>query len=185
VSIPADLSRCSGCGLQLPELDAPTPADVGASPACWALYGRLLVAEYSQAPSPRLHQLTVDSYGAQHPSARHDRSDRSPALHLIGLCLLLERGVSAQQTSELVAQILECPPSFDRLEPHVPNGTITVSDILAARTPDEHARLVEQWAASVWDAWAPHHGAVRAWLDGSRSGRLPPTPRNGDVVVQE
>jgi Family of unknown function (DUF5946) len=171
VSIPADLSRCPGCGLRLPELDAPTPVDVGASPACWAVYGRLLVAEYSRAPSPRLHQLTVDSYGAQHPSARHDRSDRSLGLHLIGLCLLLERGASAQQISDLLAQILECPPSFGRLEAPTPNGTITVSDAAAAQSPDEHARLVEQWATSVWHAWVPYHGAVRAWIDGNRSGR--------------
>jgi uncharacterized protein DUF5946 len=174
VSIPAGLSRCPGCGLRLPELDAPTPVDVDASPACWALYGRLLVAEYDQAPSPRLHQLTVDSYGAQHPSARHDRSDRALGLHLIGLCLLLERGASAQQTSELLAQVLEHPPSFGRLEAPTPNGAITVSDVAAAQNPDEHSRLVEQWAASVWHAWAPHHGVVRAWIDGSHGGpRMP------------
>jgi hypothetical protein len=171
VSTRANLTRCPGCGLQLPELDAPTPADVGASPACWALYGRLLVAEYSQAPSPRLHQLTVDSYGAQHPSVREDRSDRSLGLHLIGLCLLLERGASAQQTGKLLARILEHPPPFSQLGAPTRNGTITVSEIAAAQEPEEHALLVEQWATSVWHAWAPCHGAVRAWIDGSRSGR--------------
>jgi hypothetical protein len=31
---PAHARDSPGCGLQLPELDAPTPADVGASPAC-------------------------------------------------------------------------------------------------------------------------------------------------------
>jgi Family of unknown function (DUF5946) len=172
VSPPADLRACPGCGLELPELDATTPADVGASPACWALYGRLLVAEYSQAPSRRLHQLTVDSYGAQHSSARQDRSDRSLALHLIGLCLLLERGASPQRTNELLVQILERPPSCSRLEAPTPNGTITVLDVVAARNPDEHDRLVEQWATSVWDAWKPHHAIVRSWIDGSGSRRL-------------
>jgi Family of unknown function (DUF5946) len=171
VSIPPQLSRCPGCGLQLPELDAPTPADVGASPACWALYGRLLVAEYGHAPSPRLHQLTVDSYGAQHPSARQDRSDRSLGLHLIGLCLLLERGASARQTNTLVAQILERRPLLRWLEAPTRNGTITVSDVATARNPDEHARLVERWATGVWNAWTPHHATVRAWIDGDRSGR--------------
>jgi Family of unknown function (DUF5946) len=170
VTISADRSRCPGCGVQLPELDAPTPVDVSTSPACWALYGRLLVAEYSQAPSPRLHQLTVDSYGAQHPGIRQDRSDRSLGLHLIGLCLLIERGASAQQTSKLVVQILERLPSFGELNAPTPNGIITVSDVAAARSPDEHARVIEQWAKSVWDAWSPHHAAVRAWIDGTYSG---------------
>jgi Family of unknown function (DUF5946) len=171
VSNPPDLSRCPGCGLQLPELGGPTPVDVGASPACWALYGRLLVAEYGRAPSARLHQLTVDSYGAQHPSVRQDRSNRSLGLHLIGLCLLLERGASAQQTRMLLARILERPPSFGPLEAPTRNGTITVSDVAAALNPDDHARLVERWATSVWNAWAAHHDTVRAWIDGNRSGR--------------
>jgi hypothetical protein len=161
--MPADLRACPGCGLELPELDAPTPADVGASPACWALYGRLLVYEYSQAPSARLHRLTVDTYAVQHPSAQEHCSFWSLGLHLIGLCLLLERGASARQTTKLLAQVFEHPPSFRRLEPPVPNGTITVSDVISARNPDEHARLVEQWARSVWNAWAPDHAAVQGW----------------------
>jgi Family of unknown function (DUF5946) len=164
--MPADAGTCPGCGLQLPELDAPTPADVGASPACWALYGRLLVYQYSQALSPRLHRLTVDTYAVQHPAARNHHSLSSLEPHLIGLCLLLERGSSPQRANELLAQILERPRACRRLEAPTPNGTITVSDV-AARNPDEHDRLVEQWATSVWDAWAPHHAAVRGWIDGA------------------
>jgi hypothetical protein len=172
VTLQADLRACPGCCCELPELDAPTPAHIGASPACWALYGRLLVYEYSQAPSPRLHRLTVDAYAVQHPGAPRHRSGWSLGLHLMGLCLLLERGASALQATKLLAQMLERPHSFRSLEPPVPNGAITVSDVLAARSPDEHARLVEQWATRVWDAWAPHHAAVRGWIDGSRSMRL-------------
>ncbi len=42
LKMPADAGTCPGRGLQLPELDAPTPADVGASPACWALGRRTM-----------------------------------------------------------------------------------------------------------------------------------------------
>jgi hypothetical protein len=168
--MPANSGTCPGCGIKLPELNAPTPADVGASPACWALYGRLLVDQYSQALPPRLHRLTVDTYAAQHPAARNYRSFSSLGSHLIGLCLLLERGASLQWTNELLVQILERPPSCRRLEAPTPNGTIMISDVATARNPDEHGRLVEQWAASVWDAWAPHHVAVRGWIDGADRG---------------
>jgi hypothetical protein len=91
-------------------------------------------------------------------------------LHLIGLCLLLEREASAQQTSKLLAQFLERPLSFGRLDAPTPNGSITVSDVAAARNRDDHARLVEQWATSVWHAWASHHVAVRSWIDGTDQG---------------
>jgi hypothetical protein len=165
--MPADSGTCPGCGLKLPELNAPTPADVGASPACWALYGRLLVYQYSQALPPRLHRLTVDTYAVQHPAARNRRSFSSLRPHLIGLCLLLERRVSPQRTNELLAQILELPPSCSRLDAPKLNGTITVADVAAARNPDEHDRLVEQWATNVWGAWVTHHAAVRDGIDGA------------------
>jgi hypothetical protein len=51
------------------------------------------------------------------------------------------------------------------------------SDVAAAHNLDDHARLVERWATSVWQAWAPHHGVVRAWIDGNRSGRPHPDSR--------
>ena len=35
------------------------------------------------------------------------------------------------------------------LEKSAQNGPITVLDVVAARNPDEHDRLVEQWATSV------------------------------------
>jgi Family of unknown function (DUF5946) len=130
LNMPADSGTCPGCGLELPELNAPTPADVGASPACWALYGRLLVYQYGQAFPPRLHRLTVDTYAVQHPDARNHRSLASLGPHLIGLCLLLERGASPQRRNELLAQILERPPPCSRLKaptPKAPGAQIRTS----------------------------------------------------------
>ena len=165
--MPADPGTCPGCGLKLPELDAPTPADIGASAACWALYGRLLVYQYSRALPPRVNRLTVDTYAVQHPAGRNHHSFSSLRPHLIGLCLLLERGATPQRTNELLAQILERPPFCKRLEAPTPNGTITVWDVAAARNPDEHDQRVEPRAVSVWDAWVTHHPAVRSWIDGA------------------
>ena len=44
---------------------------------------------------------------------------------------------------------------------------MTVLDVLQAKTPREHDRLVRAWAADLWEAWAAHHGTVRAWLERS------------------
>lgn len=158
-------AACPGCGLALPELDAPAPAHLGVSPACWALYGRLLVREYGHLADGLVHRLTVATYAVQHPGIPEQRSLGSTAAQLIALCLVLERGASAQQTTTRLATILERPPAFRWLEPPRPNGTINVADVVAARTPDEHARLVGRWASDVWSSWAPHHAVVRGWID--------------------
>jgi hypothetical protein len=165
MSIRTDPRACPGCGLELPELDASAPADVSASPACWALYGRLLVAEYGQAASPRLHRLTVDTYAVQHPARSGCRSIRSLVPHLIGLCLALEREASARHAPRLLDQTLEWLPSLRWLEAPVPNGTITIADAVSFRNLDERARRIEQWATNVWDAWSLHHATVRGWIE--------------------
>jgi Family of unknown function (DUF5946) len=164
---------CPGCGVELPELDGPAPAHLGASPACWALYARLLVREYGDLADGLVHRLTVATYAVQHPDGSRHRSPESTALQLIALCLVLERGASAQGTTTLLASVLEQPPAFPWLEPPRPNGTLNVSDVAAARTPAEHARLVVQWARDVWSSWAPHHTTVGGWIDASLGG--PPT----------
>lgn len=41
------LEKCDDCGVTLPAVEGPTHAYLGASPACWALYGEVLAREYS------------------------------------------------------------------------------------------------------------------------------------------
>ena len=165
-----DLLACPGCGVELAVLDAPTPVHVDASAACWALYGRLLVRQYTEISDGRVHRLTIATYAVQHPAMRERRPPASMTLELIALCLLLERGASVGRTTTRLAGILERPPALHRLEPPRPNGTINVSDVAAAHTPGEHARLVHCWARDVWQAWAPQHAQVRRWIDASFSG---------------
>jgi hypothetical protein len=161
---PADLDTCPGCGLEFPQLDAPTPANLGASAACWALYGRLLVREYTLAVSRRAHRLTVSAYAVQHPATSVHQPIEHMSLHLIELCLLLEHGTIAQQAPKLLATALGPPADLHWLQPPVPNGTITISNVLAAPTRDEQKLVVERWAWNVWNAWNPHHPTVRGWI---------------------
>lgn len=170
---PSNPGTCPGCGLQLPQIDASAPA--GASAACWALYGRLLVREYGLAVSRRVHQLTVSAYAVQHPAGRRHHPIESVSTHLIELCLLLEHGTSAHQAMKLLAKLPGQPAGERRLEPPVPNGTVTVSDVLAAPAQRDQIKLVvERWARNVWDAWRPHHATVQAWTErGLRRTRSP------------
>ena len=49
----------------------------------------------------------------------------------------------------------------------MPNGTITVRDVVGARCAEEHTIRVNEWARNVWSAWSPHHLTVRGWLEES------------------
>jgi hypothetical protein len=82
-------SACPGCGLVLPVHAGPTHAYMGASPACWRLYGQASTLSWGSADDLPLPRLVADAYGAQHPGRRQVRAVQSVAVHLMGLCLIL------------------------------------------------------------------------------------------------
>ncbi len=156
---------CAGCGVVLPEFDGPTHPYIGASPACWALYGELLTYEYGELGYPECHRLTVDAYAAQHPGKREPRSIRSVATHLSGLYLVLERGFDGPAATALKNRVVEAEPGFKWLNPPATNGALTVQDVLEMRSEMPHCDAVEAWARSVWGIWEPHHSTVRDWVE--------------------
>ncbi|MGH2828062.1 MAG: DUF5946 family protein [Actinomycetota bacterium] len=159
-------TACPGCGLVRPSTDGPTHPYIGSSPACWALFGEVLAREFNDPTYFRLHQVTVDTYAVQHPGVPERRSIQSVGLHLMTLCLMLEDGVDPREGPQLHKRMVT-KPHFQWLTPPEPNGDITVETVLAAQSATQHEELVETWARAVWNAWSPHHGTVRAWLDES------------------
>jgi hypothetical protein len=108
--------------------------------------------------------LSVDAYAVQHPGVPEPRAIRSVAVHLMSLCLVLERGWRpADATRRLGGLVERARPHW--LDPPVPNGRLTVEHPLAA-PPAEHTARVRAWAEDVWRAWSLHHAQVNAWLDG-------------------
>lgn len=103
--------------------------------------------------------LAVDAYAVQHPGVEERRAVQSVAVHLLDLCSILERGGDPGEAPDLIRGAIARSPGWTWLPVSQPIGTITVSDVLAGR------RDVAQWADDVWDAFAPHHDQVRAWLD--------------------
>lgn len=163
---PGTRTTCPGCGLSLPPHKGPTHAYVGSSPACWQLFGRLSTDPFARREGTLLRRLVVDSYAAQHPGVPHRRSIQSVAVHLMGLCVLLERGVEERR----LVPVLGRPPArktmdLHWLEPPDFTGTVTAADVLATGPEESYITSAEAWACSVWEAWRPHHGTVRAWLD--------------------
>ena len=93
-------SACPGCGLVLPDHDGPVHDYIGASAACWQLYGRVLARDYGEFGMPDEHKFIVDAYAVQHPGENVPRARQSVGLHLIRLCLMLERDAPQRCTQQ-------------------------------------------------------------------------------------
>jgi hypothetical protein len=151
--------------LVLPTFNGPTHAYVGASPACWRLYGRVSTLSWGRPDDLALDRLVIDAYGAQHPGRRQVRAVQSVAVHLMGLCNVLERAREPRIVPTRDRQRVRRTLDLHWLEPPSPIGALTVHGPLRANGPEEHAVSVEAWARDVWAAWATHHETVRSWLD--------------------
>ncbi len=148
----------------LPAQDGPTHRYLGASAACWALYGRLMAREFNDPAYAPIHQMSTDTYAVQHPGVPERRTIQSVALHLMTLCLAFGEERRSLDGPRLHKRMVARAP-FHWLEPPRPNGRVTVADVLRAEGPAEHRTLVAAWARDVWDAWAPHHPTVLTWIE--------------------
>ncbi len=162
------LEPCPGCAAAVPGEDGPTHRYIAASPGCWRLYGELLGREYADyARFAPVHRLTVDAYAAQHPGTPSPQSIGSVGAHLIRLHLQLERELPHDRANDAMLDISSrLKGYFVWLDPPEHPGDRTVLDVLGAGGPEEHMGRVRGWAASVWEAWAPHHETVRRWAAG-------------------
>jgi hypothetical protein len=117
----------------------------------------------------RVHRLTVDAYAVQHPGTDTPQARNSVGIHLSRLLLILERGWPIERANAAMQSITAKKNSYPWLTPPENPGPLTVRHPLTAATPEEHAEKIEQWARSVWMAWAVHHPTVRAWCESIRS----------------
>jgi hypothetical protein len=157
---------CPGCGATVPDVDVIRPHNyVGSAPGCWLLYSEVLAREYSDYRYTPAHQLTVDAYAVQHPGAPERRSAQSVAIHLVGLCLSLERGRGPAELPRLRQRMAPPKRIFPWLTPPASLGELTVADVHAAETPEAHRDRVVRWARTAWAAWSVHHAQVHAWSD--------------------
>jgi len=152
---------CPGCRLEMPR----RPASQGhgyynASTECWSVYTEVLGAEFSNAVLfGQVHQLTVDSYAVQHAGGSHP--DKSVAVHLVGLHLVLERSVRPTQVPALLQTLASSVRAWPHFEPPPAQWSMTVFDVAVCGSASEHAEAVRAWSASVWEAWAPEHSRIR------------------------
>jgi hypothetical protein len=141
------------------------------SPGCWAVYGEVLTREYSDPAYAEVHRQTVDAFAVQHPGQPSKQSFRSVGMHLLRLCLILERGFSDEAAAKAMPVISSGKDEFHWLTPPVAMGPITAVDVWKTKSADEHLQAVRDWARSAWLAWSQHHEQVRRWVPADFSHR--------------
>ena len=164
------LVRCVGCGGLVSSIDGPTHRYMESSPGCWAIYGEVLAREYSDPAFAAVHRQTVDAYAVQHPGQPSKQSIRSVDIHLVRLCLMLERGFNDEAALMATSVIVSGKDGFHWLTPPPSMGTITAVDVWRTNSAEEHLQAVREWARSAWHAWAQHHEQIRRWVPAQFSG---------------
>jgi hypothetical protein len=130
-----------------------------ASAECWSLFEKVLAAEFQNPVLfGQVHQLTVDTYAVQHAGGRHP--DKSVCIHLVGLHLMLERGIAPVKVSPRL-QRLATRANWPHLVPPEERAALTVYDVAFADSLQTHALRVREWAGEVWRVWSPHHHVAR------------------------
>jgi hypothetical protein len=172
--------ECPGCGIVLPRRDGPRHAYLGASAACWSLYQRLSCPSSASPDPSRVRRLIGDAYAAQHPGVEQVRSVQSVAVHLMDLCVLLERDGEVRRPARVLGRTQpRRAVDLHWLAPPEARGSMTLIDAIGREVGALRAERVEAWAAEVWAAWELHHATVRRWLDAvparrvNRSGPIP------------
>jgi hypothetical protein len=109
------------------------------------------------------HQLVVDAYAVQHPDGEDPRAVRSVGIHLMTLCLFLERGADPALGTRLHRRMIE-RPVFHPLAPPGGRARLTVVDMPVSGPAAAARDAAYAWASSAWSAWSGHHDAVHCWL---------------------
>ena len=164
------LIPCIGCGALVPDIEGPSfRYPESGSPGCWVIYDEILAREYQDFGYAAVHQLSVDTaaspYAVQHPGRRTPQTIQSVNVHLISLCLVLERGCDAARATQIMDRaVRRFKGQFAWLEPPASRGALTVLDVVRAGDAEEHQRQVRRWAESAWEAWSFHHATIHAWV---------------------
>lgn len=158
------VEKCPGCAAELDVIDGPTHRYIGASPACWAVYGRLLAGDIPLAPN-RGVSLLVDAYAAQHPGGDSPQATQSAAVHLIVLQAVAHHGLAPRDLVALRGAAVDQGRGrggYPRLLPAPDSWQLTIHDLANEGDPDKRARLAATYPQAVLEAWSAIHGQTIA-----------------------
>lgn len=134
-----------------------------ASPECWLVYTEVLAEEYGNAVLfGQVHQLTVDTYAVQHAGGPHP--DKSVAVHLCGLHLVLEKNLKPVTVPPMLQRIASGVDHWPHFTSPASIEALTVFDVALTKSMSDHIEAVRRWAGLVWKAWAPQHPEIARFV---------------------
>jgi hypothetical protein len=129
---------------------------------CFELFSELCALGYTNSQYGAVTFYGVDAHALQHPEIHGKKNN---AAHLLRLHWIFARGAYTQSgvVPTWWQQYLQ-RRDVPRLAPPTRRGTITVTEVAGAQSPQAYADLMQQWAHNVYDAWHMHHEWARRAL---------------------
>jgi hypothetical protein len=109
-----------------------------------------------------IHQHVVDAWLAQHADER--TKPIALTFALIGLYLHVERGFSGRQVQRFHMLLGRHKRSWPSFALPRERGSVTAGQVIAAPAGPERDRTIDDWCASVWNAYWESHPAVAELL---------------------
>lgn len=153
-------TTCPGCGSCLAvNQNARYDGYFNVSPECWLIFTDVIGVEFGNAVLfGQVHQLTVDTYAVQHVGGNHP--DKSMAIHLVGLYLVLERNIKPTQATTLIKGLADVVKSWPHFTPPDNKASMTINDVTPVGSMDSHILSIHKWGREVWDIWSSHQLAI-------------------------
>lgn len=132
---------------------------------CLDLFASLSALLRAERAYAEVHLFSVDAHALQHPEIHGTLNNH---VHLLSLCLMLERQASSAMGTRkpAVEKFLALGRQWPSLDPPPAGrrGSLTVADVVAAPA-EQRPALARLWAGQVWEAWAAHQPWARRTLD--------------------
>lgn len=151
--------ECPGCRLRLPDKSLGSADRFNASGECLETFHELTCWTLVQHDARFIHQHAVDAYESQHAGGK--TRPVTTVFGLIGLYLALEKGYTGREVQIAHMKIGRKKRQWPVMEPPELPASLTVVDVLCAKTDREKEEMLMQWAASVWQSWEPRHREIR------------------------
>jgi len=126
------------------------------------LYYQLLYYTLSRLDPAFIHQYAVDAYAAQ--QADKKTKPIAIAFALAGLYLHNEKKYSGKEVQRAHMKMGKKKKQWPTFELPKERGAVTIADVMRATPGDSRDKVIQNWSASVWQAYSDSQAAVADWL---------------------
>jgi Family of unknown function (DUF5946) len=151
------MMMCPGCGLLLPSAEESFDDRHNASTACKQLFWELCGYTLSLQDLYFIHQLTIDTYTAQHAGAVVKPIGLTFAL--VTLYLVYEHNYTGKQAQKAHTLLAKTPKQWPQIRFPEEKASMTVLDVLKA-LENERNSMIREWGKAVWSIWQSERAKV-------------------------